>query len=119
MYIPLNARVLRITSYVVVIALLLVLGAGFFANSQTAHAGGGAGPLYLLITNKNAANATYTIHTAVAVGGLNTYIVRPVAANADYSLAEIGVDYLCIHRYGTAAARMICIPYSAIATIGF
>lgn len=119
MYIPLNARVLRITSYVVVIALLLVLSAGLFANAQTARAGGVPQPLYQLISDKYTANATYTIHTAVAVGGLNTYIVRPVSAGADYSLAVLGTDYVCLHKFGTAAARMVCIPYSAIATINF
>ena len=119
MYIPINARVVRITSYIVVIALLLVLGAGFFANSQTVRAGGIPQPLYQLLSDKYAANANYTIHTAVLVGGLDTYVVRPAAANADYNLAALGTDYVCIHKVGTAAARMVCIPYSAIATINF
>ena len=117
MYIPINARFLRITSYIVVIALLL--GAGFFVNSQTARAGGVPQPIYQLISDKYTANANYTIRIAVPIAGVDSYIVRPASANADYVLAVLGTDYVCIHKVGTAAARMVCIPYSAIAAINF
>ena len=114
-------RVLRSLAYLVAATLLLALGAALMANFnvQTAQAGGSPQPLYQLFSDKITANATFMIHTTTSIGGLDSYRVHSTATGADYNVAVLGTDYICIHKAGTASTKYLCLPYSAIAGVNF
>ena len=114
-------RVLRSLAYLTAATLLLALGAALMANFnvQTAQAGGSPQALYVLLSDKITANATFTIHTNSSIAGLNSYLVHSTSTGVDYNVAALGTDYICIHKAGLGAARMLCFPYSAISGINF
>jgi hypothetical protein len=116
-----GTRIIRSLAYLAAATLLLVIGAALMANFnvQTAQAGGSPQPLYVLISTKMAANAHFTIHTTTQIGGLNSYLVHSTSTGVDYNVAWLGTDFICIHKAGMAAARMLCLPYSSISGINF
>lgn len=116
-----GTRIIRSLSYLAGTALLLVVCAALIANFnvQTVQAGGSPQPLYVLLSTKITANADFTIHTTTAIAGLNAYLVHSTSTGSDYNVAWLGTDFICIHKAGTGAARMLCLPYSAIAGINF
>jgi hypothetical protein len=101
-----------------VAVLLLAFGTFVLANFnvQTAHAGGSPQPLYQLFSTKITADANFTINTLAPA---RTYLVHSHDTGSDYNVAMLGTDYICIHKAGTAASSMLCLPYSAIADVNF
>jgi len=113
-----SSRIVRITVHLTMAVLLLAFGAAVLANFnvQTVHAGGSPQPLYQLFSDKITADASFTINTLAPA---KTYVAHSHDTGSDYNVAVLGTDYICLHKAGTAASKMLCLPYSAIADVNF
>ena len=113
-----SSRIVRIMIHLTVAVFLFAFGALVLANFnvQTVHAGGSPQPLYQLFSDKITADANFTIYTLAPA---KTYLVHSHDTGSDYNVAVLGTDYICIHKAGTAASSIICLPYSAIASVNF
>jgi hypothetical protein len=116
-----SSPIIRNITYVVAAALLLAVGAALIANLNVlpVHAGGSPQPLYQLLSNQITANATFTIYTATMIDSVNTYVVHSHSTGADYYVASLGTDHICILKAKGLGKIPLCIPYSAIAGINY
>jgi hypothetical protein len=53
------------------------------------------------------------------IDSVNTYVVHSHSTGADYYVASLGTDHICILKAKGLGKIPLCIPYSAIAGINY